>query len=67
VFTEHELPAKLRNINTAGVLNSAEVQGSGSMLEAADQTSIEQVLTLLQQCRISVSVRHTAPQTTDAG
>jgi hypothetical protein len=69
VFTEHELPAKLRDINTAGVMDvdEMEMQGCRSVLEAAVQASTKQILATLQQCRVNVSIRHTGPQTAYSG
>lgn len=59
MFPEHQLPANLEACGTEERVAMAGCSG----LEGVDRPSTQQVLATLQQCRVNVSVRHTASQT----
>lgn len=60
VFPEHQLPANLQRAKTQ---SSSAVQTGGSVLKGAARPSNEKLLATLEQCRVNVSIRHTAPHT----
>jgi hypothetical protein len=62
VFPEHQLPEQLQELEA-----DAELSHQGSCCGADDsgRPTARQVLATMQQCRVNISVRHTAPQSAE--